>query len=330
MMNPELDRLLSSLQMAEAQSYRNIMIFPLCGAGNGGPEYRMLAEALQDHSLTVTEVSEGGRVPELRVRNRGKTPVLLIDGEELIGAKQNRVLNTTILLKEMSETTIPVSCTEQGRWAYASPAFADAGVVMAHEGRAFKSRSVSESLASGAKFRSDQGEVWSQIAALHAKAHVGSPTQAMHEVFTARQADLESCLKAFGLVPDQLGLLVLINGAVAGFDIVSRPAAYAQLHAKLVKSYAIEALVAPGQVTLETAQAQERAKGFLEETQECVERQFPSIGYGVDVRFRKPGLSGTALVHEGRVIHTAFFQLPAQAGAGGMTSLRSRRGFGLG
>ena len=37
----------------------------------------------------------------------------MLAGEEPVGAKQNRILNTTILLKKHSETTIPVSCTKQ-------------------------------------------------------------------------------------------------------------------------------------------------------------------------------------------------------------------------
>ena len=43
----------------------------------------------------ITEVSEGGSVPELRVVNKGDARILVLDGEELRGAKQNRVLNTT-------------------------------------------------------------------------------------------------------------------------------------------------------------------------------------------------------------------------------------------
>ncbi len=91
--------------------------------------------------VTVTEVSQSGSVPELKVVNKADVPVLLLDGEELAGAKQNRVLNTTILLMEHSETIIPVSCTEHGRWDYATPSFSESGNVMAHQLRARKASS---------------------------------------------------------------------------------------------------------------------------------------------------------------------------------------------
>jgi len=49
--------------------------------------------------------------------------ILILDGEELVGAKQNRVVNTTLLIAAASSTVIPVSCVEQGRWDYDSPDF---------------------------------------------------------------------------------------------------------------------------------------------------------------------------------------------------------------
>ena len=80
------------------------------------PDYRTLDEGLKVGGVEITEVSEQGSVPELRVVNRGLHPILIVDGEELIGAKQNRVVNLTILVAPQSKLTIPVSCVEAGRW----------------------------------------------------------------------------------------------------------------------------------------------------------------------------------------------------------------------
>jgi hypothetical protein len=52
------------------------------------------------------------------MRNVGDRPALLIDGEHLEGAKQNRVLNVTVLVAARRDTVVPVSCVEQGRWSY--------------------------------------------------------------------------------------------------------------------------------------------------------------------------------------------------------------------
>ena len=76
--------------------------------------------------LTVQEVSEGGSVPELLVDNMGDIRVLFIEGEELVGPKQNRILNTSILVAAKSKTKIPVSCVEHGRWGYKSKFFGSA------------------------------------------------------------------------------------------------------------------------------------------------------------------------------------------------------------
>jgi hypothetical protein len=47
--------------------------------------------------IEAAEVNETGSVPELKVINRSPEMVLLLDGEELVGAKQNRIVNITIL-----------------------------------------------------------------------------------------------------------------------------------------------------------------------------------------------------------------------------------------
>jgi hypothetical protein len=234
---------LQSVQLGEAQLYKNIAIVPLIAQADGTFQYRTLGEALAAGDLAITEISNSGSVPELMVVNRGNQSVLLIDGEELAGAKQNRVLNTSILLKESSETKIPVSCTEQGRWAYNSTAFCESGHLMAYSSRSRKTRSVQCSLEASAGYKSDQLEVWMGIAKLQAQAGAQSPTSAMSDVYKARADVLRRCDEFFKPVPNQVGMLAFINGAPAGVDLVSLPAAYAKLHPKLVRSYTLEGLL---------------------------------------------------------------------------------------
>jgi hypothetical protein len=317
---------LQSLQFGTVQRYKNIAIVPLI-APDDAFHYRTLAEALVSSDLTITEISASGSVPELLVVNRGKTPVLLIDGEELAGAKQNRVLNTSILLKELSETRIPVSCTEQGRWSYASPAFAPSGNVMAQKLRAMKSRSVSASLNENASYHSDQGEVWHEISELSAKACCYSPTSAMNDVFKSREDDLRRCTEIFQCVPGQLGLLAFTDARPAGFDLVSLGAAYATIHPKLVRSYALESLLESAPPDPPSHDFASLARGFVDRVVACGEKRFPSVGCGFDYRYRGDAIAGAALVLADEVIHAAFFQLdaPRPENPRDMASLRNRR-----
>jgi len=82
-----------------------------------------LKETLIQNLLKITELNDSGAVPQLKVMKNAELPVLILDVEELMGAKQNRIVNTSILLKEKFKTIIPVCCVEQGRWSYTSKKF---------------------------------------------------------------------------------------------------------------------------------------------------------------------------------------------------------------
>jgi hypothetical protein len=122
---------------------------------------------------------------------------------------------------------------------------------------------------------------------------------------------LDQCLKAFPRTEGQIGLLVLINGRVAGFDVVSRPEVYGRLHERLVRSYALDALLEEPPADRPAIEARKVTLDFLASLETSQEKDFPSVGYGRDYRYRTPGLTGCTLVHEERVIHAAFFSLDA-------------------
>jgi hypothetical protein len=74
------------------------------------PDWLVLDEA--GDRARVTEVSEAGSVPFLQVANGADRPLLLLDGEELLGAKQNRILNTTVLVAVDAGGDLPLG----GAW----------------------------------------------------------------------------------------------------------------------------------------------------------------------------------------------------------------------
>jgi hypothetical protein len=300
-------------------------VIPLFTSIDQSPQYLTLKEALEKRLLTITEVSQSGSVPELKVVNKAEIPVLLLDGEELAGAKQNRVLNTTILLKENSETIIPVSCTEQGRWAYATPAFAESGNIMSHNLRVKKASSVLQTLKGSMSYRGNQGEVWDGIASCRRAANVDSQTGAMRDIFESKENDLKGYLDAFQYVPHQKGIFVMVNGKVAGFDILSLSSAYEIIHPKLVKSYAMDALLQKKKKADETSVDQ--AKSFIKEATKCEEKKYESVGHGRDHRFEGKTVVGSSLVYREKVIHMAFFRADESERAGTISSSSRRRRF---
>ncbi len=315
---------LASIKLGEAQNYKNITVFPLFSDTNHGPEYLTLKEAMESGTFLVTEVSEGGTVPELKVINRGEKAVLLLDGEELSGSKQNRVLNATILIAAHTEVIIPVSCTEHGRWSYTSSHFDDSDTMMAYRVKRENVRNVACNLKVDMRYQGDQGAVWDGIAEMANEADVHSRTGAMKDVFEARKNDLDAFLKTIPPYPHQKGILVFINGKVAGLDIVSSESACATIHPKLLKSYAMDALLDKKRIKKPGA---EDALKFLQGLAECQEQRYKSVGLGWDHRFEAPQKVGSALVSEDSVIHMAFFAIEEGEKAGNMSSFTRRRGY---
>ncbi len=339
-MDKSVETHLLEMELGAGQSFENMTVFELLRPQNGGPEYITLREALEKGVFTVTEVSEGGSVPELMVANKGDVAVLLLDGEELRGAKQNRILNTTILVGPKSATKVPVSCVEHGRWSYQSREFLESGNVMHREMRMLNVQKVSESLRSVKQFRSDQGEIWDKVAELHCELAVPAKTGAMTDVYDAKEADLDGYLKSFRLAGGQKGILVFVDGQPAGLDFVSREAAFATLFPKLLKSYAMEAMLLTerrkkgrGKGDAEKALAKpsaDEAREFLKRAAACEEKKYESVGLGWSYRYAGPGVVGSALAFNEKVVHMAFFSVDEaerMEDPESMAGSRVRRGF---
>ena len=103
-----------SIHVGEPIRCNQVSVFPLFADAPAPVEYALGVDAINDGSVVVEEISEAGSVPTLSVTNKASLLVLFLEGEQLVGAKQNRILNTSILVAANSKTTIPVSCVTTG------------------------------------------------------------------------------------------------------------------------------------------------------------------------------------------------------------------------
>jgi len=285
-----------------------LVLVPLYSAQESPLDFVSLSTALAAGSVAIREVDSAGVVGSLIVDNCGARPVLLLDGQELQGAKQNRVLNSAILVGEHCSLTIPVSCTEQGRWARVSERFEESLSPAPPRLRRMNQRAVAASLAREGDYSGDQAEVWECVRQLAEETGVRSHTSAMRDVFESRLRDLDSIGSTAACQPGQIGLLAIGAGGILGCDIVARRDVYAVLHPTLVRSYAMDALLSPKRPPSQSAHG--LAMDFLGAVLGSTERRFKSIGCGEDFRYEAELLVGSSLVHSGCLVHAAFFRLP--------------------
>src|SRR5215212_938992 len=177
----------STIQLGEPVGHRGVVIAPLFPRISPRARYVTLEEALP-LGFQVTEVDAAGSVPELLASNPLDADVLLYDGEELLGAKQNRILNVSVLVGARSETRIPVWCVEEGRWSARSAAFAAGRHSASPAVRRMKADRLSEAPLEAGRA---QSAVWEAVAAQAGRHGVVSSTGAQADVFEAREGALD-------------------------------------------------------------------------------------------------------------------------------------------
>lgn len=300
-----LKECLQTVELGSPQTFGAMTLFPLLYPITAEPDYWTLTEAMDRKLLKITEVSEGGHVPELLCRNLGDRPVLLVDGEELVGAKQNRILNLTVLVPAHTNLTIPVSCVERGRWDYRSYEFAVADRAYHPTGRAKKTRHVTESLKRMGRRHSNQGEVWADVDEHLLLFACQSSTDALADVYEKTSHSLEEYVRAFQAIAHQIGALFVVHGQIFGLELFDFPATFSKLLPKFSRSYGIEALKPCRSHPAEVRTAD--AKAFLTTVAAAKAETFDALAEGTDVRLTHPEVIGSALVARGRVVHLSAF-----------------------
>ena len=305
-MNPiatVIELISGGLNPGRPRSAGALTLVPLFG-GAAAKDYIVGSDAFADGSLTISEVGEHGDVTHLEATNKASLPVLLIDGEHLEGAKQNRILNASVLVAASRTTTLPVACVEQGRWHYeARSDFAPSDDFAYGRLRSKNAVTRAASVRAAGDRSVDQGEVWADISSKHEEAGSFSPTGAMKDAFDHRRVELEKIKTTFAQ-PEagQTGVIACVDGRPVALDAFDRPETLLKLWPRLLSGYALDAVGSRAAPV-----SDEAISRFLGAAAASTPTSHEGLGLGMDVVLTSEGVIGNALTWEEGVVHLALF-----------------------
>jgi hypothetical protein len=317
---------IKAVELGTGITHQNMSVYPVFTETDEASRYLSLDEALRDNRIKITEVSESGDVPNLNAKNNAEIAILILAGEELVGAKQNRIVNATFLIGVGRSVAIPVSCVEQGRWRYRSKEFSSENRMCHPSLRRGVHQDVMYSIREGSGYRTNQGRVWDVLAAKLARMKVSSDTDAMSDIYESYDDQLRHYTEKFSMVENQKGFLVTINGQIVGLEIFDSPESMEKYFEKMIHSYALDAIDLAGQKP-QTRRKQPEPKIWLEEITEMPLMIQPSLDLGQDLRIENDKIIGSGLLNEDKLLYLSVFAKGDEQGKEGSEMVRaSRRG----
>jgi hypothetical protein len=300
----QLNQILNEVRVGDPVTAGNLQVFPLLRDTQEETDYTPIDELLAGGEAEISEVTAGGSVPTAKVINRSAHDALILDGMELRGAKQNRMIDVTIIIEKHSEAVIPVTCVEQGRWSYRTKNFAASERTVPSRLRAMKSRQYAEDMSRDGHAKVSQGAVWDEVSRYLERSGASSDTWAMDDVFTQRSADVETI--AAGLRDIQAdGAVVALNGEIVGMDLVADRRIFRKLWTALLRGYALDAILEP-------------AKASPPLSREAVAAWIEAVGTGAQVSTHavpgsgqyhavvSPSVVGGAVTHRDHTVHVGL------------------------
>jgi hypothetical protein len=296
-----LKELVGNMKIEPSVSHQRLTIIPITMKESAPIDYLLLPEAQEKEAVQVEEVSNEGSVPTLNLVNRGEEPVFVPDGMLLIGGKQNRTVNISLIVGGGSKTEIPVSCVEQGRWRNAgrSHSSADISDTMLRKMMCLDS---SESLARAMRVKVDQQKVWNHVEESLQLSDLRSPTIS----YAALYDDLETQTAEFAdkLKPPRnaCGVVGLLDGRILSLDIYDKAKTLQQLWPQLLRGYLVESL---RRKQLETEPSD--VELFLRQALSKDGVAYQSVGIGTTIRLKADNSDGAALMCNNQLVHLAVF-----------------------
>ncbi len=266
---------------------------------------------MKDGRITISELGEGGSVNALKAENACEDIIFLGEGDILIGAKQNRCLNLSVLLAPHSVTVLPVSCVEHGRWSSVSRSFSKGATVTPPDLRR-KMHSERVERMSQSHVHEDemsirafsQHRVWAEVDSYLDRHQATSDTSSLSAAME-RVHDLSTELQsAVPVHPEASGFAIFLNGRMTLIENFHHRDIYRDRFQRQLTSTLLDWMPAEdAAVPLSDEEALSRVQAALARADEADSVERPSVGLGRNRYARTESEDITVLEYEGVDVH---------------------------
>lgn len=282
---------LKHLSLAKRQNYENMTVVPILSDTNTPFDVLDLKEGLK-MGLVKIEECDNSNIEQVKLKNNSISPLILLDGEEIAGSLQNRIISQTMIIAPKSEIKIPVNCSEKGRNTYKSE--------FHYSNYMANSNTRRKKVYNKNKLR--QNVVWSSIDDLEKDKNTCSKTNALRDSYEKNKYDIDSYLKHFKMENNQIGVICIVENKV-GLEIFNNHSLYEKYNEMLLRSYIIDSSNKE-KINI----SNKELENILDSINDDSFIKKEAVGLGKYYKISNSYGNGHILIYENNMVHANFFK----------------------
>ncbi len=286
--------------LGEPVFLRNLVVYPLT-QNDAHSHSDDIANELSPFTIDEIVAAEKGEFHEYEVpdineivfSNRSDFPAVMLDGEEVTGSLQNRIITQSNLVEARTSKDIPVICVEQGRWD-------DIGGFQTGYCSYPHIRTI---LVKSRHRRIDtQQTIWKEINRKLTVTKTTSATSSMHDIYDNLEEEVMRYVEDFSrLNHNTTGFIGTAGNRILGCDIFQNTKIYRKFENKLIRSYALDA------IEYQKARGNHPDVGKFLDALIAALRRKRMRKKETNIKIKGDGFLGQALIHRDSIIHLSAF-----------------------
>ena len=291
-----------NFNVSEPVEKNNITAFFLSSIEKNNNKYLSFSEAIAKNQVQISEVNKKGLVTKLSVSNKSSDNIIILNGELIIGTqiRQDRIVDSTVLIPGYATVLINTFCGEQYRWSpRLSNKISTSESLYFSSGRANNAADINTKL-------SKQCRIWSEISEKISDFNVKSFTNSVDQIYKKKKVNVEEIVNFFKIPTEAVGVALGINNQLVNIDIFSNNCMLQIYLPKIIRSIALDSFK---KISKKSYLKKKEVHRFLRQIHQAnkQKRKVVEGTLGEELQFNSESVAGSILYHKEQTAHFSAF-----------------------